>query len=316
MEVQLLRAPSGDVIFLEGNAEFVDALVRLLQAPLGSVLQSCSGGGKSKQVNHPFFHLTASIPRLRDAVFTAEKEDVIPPALDLAKVLGGQVQSKVDAKPFAHKAADCLYCLKTSGKVPAQKHVQCKSCRGSTFPHFQSVVEASFCAKCMSTGCSKQRMVSNRVCTQCGALNARTCCSCQWCDACSLILLGYEVPGMPSQANADPTGSFKDVAKFMVTNSLEVFEASPVKMIELVSQVVDSFKGLKTCSVQVTPDHLKEIAVRGFLGSEKVLTDTFGNCEVQSEHELGSDAGTDGSFELTWERTEEDEKGKQGKNRR
>eukprot|EP00419_Tripos_fusus_P090619 CAMPEP_0172841664 /NCGR_PEP_ID=MMETSP1075-20121228/30145_1 /TAXON_ID=2916 /ORGANISM="Ceratium fusus, Strain PA161109" /LENGTH=300 /DNA_ID=CAMNT_0013685669 /DNA_START=40 /DNA_END=939 /DNA_ORIENTATION=+ len=298
MEVQLLRAPSGEVIFLESNAEFVDALVWLLQAPLGSVLQSCSGDGVSKKVTHPFFHLTASIPRIRDAVFTAKKKDVIPQALDLAKVLSGQTHSKVDAKPPATHA-DCLYCLKVNAaKRPKQKHVQCPHCC-VVVTTFQQVVQWAYCAKCVSQGQGSYYMVNNQVCTQCGVSNARTCNSCQWCDACSLTLSGFELPGMPppQAAKACPTGSFKDTAKFMVTNSLEVFEASPVKMIELVSQVVDGFKGLKTCTAQVTPDHLKEIALRGLLGSEKVLTDTFGNCEVQCEHELGSNAGTDGSFD-------------------
>eukprot|EP00971_Amphidinium_carterae_P282271 5603590-Amphidinium_carterae.1 len=76
----------------------------------------------------------------------------------------------------------------------------------------------------------------------------------------------------------------------MITDQLEVFEASPTKMLELLAEHVEGFKGLKTCIVQVTSEHLKQILLRGLLGSKKVLTETFSNTCIQQEWELGSAA--------------------------
>merc|ERR1711972_1185914 len=78
----------------------------------------------------------------------------------------------------------------------------------------------------------------------------------------------------------------------------EVCEASPVKMVELLAGVVASFKGIKTCTVPVNPEHIKQLVLRSLMGSTAVLTETFTQSEDEAELEIGSVAGTDCSFEL------------------
>eukprot|EP00930_Biecheleria_cincta_P023170 TRINITY_DN16781_c0_g1_i2.p1 TRINITY_DN16781_c0_g1~~TRINITY_DN16781_c0_g1_i2.p1 ORF type:complete len:113 (+),score=26.53 TRINITY_DN16781_c0_g1_i2:150-488(+) len=87
----------------------------------------------------------------------------------------------------------------------------------------------------------------------------------------------------------------------MITNGLQIFEASPVKAIGLMSQMVDGFKGIRTCTLKITNQHMKELLLRSLLGSERVLTETFPPCETNLEYELGSDAGTDGSFDIMFD---------------
>lgn len=155
-------------------------------------------------------------------------------------------------------------------------------------------------------------MCPGRTCTSCSSAAARACSFCSSCDVCTIRDLGYTVTGMPAETPYTPC-TFKETAKFMVTNTLEVFEASPVKMVELMSGTVDSFKGIKTCSMKVTPDLIKQLVLRSLLGSAQVLTETF-QSGGEVEHDIGSDLGTEGSFELTFDATEAESKpsGKKG----
>ena len=69
----------------------------------------------------------------------------------------------------------------------------------------------------------------------------------------------------------------KDNCKFMVTDSLKVFEASMVKAMELIKNKANGFGEVKTSSATVTEECVKKLILRSMLGSKTVLTDLFGD---------------------------------------
>lgn len=332
MEVQLLRAPSGAVIFLEANSDFVDMLIGLLKAPLGALMQSCVDSDTESKAELPFLSMTKSIPQLRDAVFSAPKSEVTPKPVTWDDVL-----TKQHIEEMKVRSDKCLYCLKSgaqrqlqqgrfcnhcalvSGPHDLQASSTCRNCRqvlnprpNGTCPQCNQAMcivvvnqahlnAAAHCARCVA----KSQMANGRTCSNCKSGNVRTCNSCSWCDACSVQELGFEVEGLTTtktNSTQAPAAFLKDTAKFMITNKLEVFEVSPVKMIELMAGQCDGFKGLKTSTVTVTKEHVKELVFHAFCGSSEVLTATFPakGAEVEAQVEIGSDAGTDGSFEMSF----------------
>lgn len=296
MEVQLLRDPSGDVLFLEANAEFVDVLVKVFQAPFGSVLSACMSEGKQKcgvdNPKHALLNLALSVPRLRDAVFSGKKEDAIPSKISFGDLVPVDPTKRKPGTPPRH----CLPCLKINGRVTAFTPGQCRHCNFTGLPHFSNVLQWAFCCKCVSQNGGIFQLAPNRTCSVCKTGQVRTCTHCDLCDACSLAELGYQIEGVPERV---AQSAFKESAKFMVTNTLEVFEASPVKMVELMAGTVDSFKGMRTCTVLVTEDHIKQLLLRSLLGSTQVLSETFAHCDEKKDHEVASSLGSEGSFDLT-----------------
>eukprot|EP00928_Gymnodinium_smaydae_P051193 TRINITY_DN34713_c0_g1_i1.p1 TRINITY_DN34713_c0_g1~~TRINITY_DN34713_c0_g1_i1.p1 ORF type:complete len:357 (+),score=49.37 TRINITY_DN34713_c0_g1_i1:59-1072(+) len=327
MEVQLLRTSSGEVVFLEAPAEFVDLLVKLLHAPLGAVLQSCADE-VAPGTEHPLLCLSGAIPQLKDTLCIKKKNELLPDTLNIEKLLKLPM-NKATKDPPTH----CLCCLKMHGQVrkvtpnspcgfcnyisPIEskktaepkcpkcavprdltKGVFCPSCgyQSPSIVTLKLLQDWDHCAKCAASGNGKHEMVRGHPCAQCQEPNCRTCNNCTWCDACSVLDLGYAFEEATSK-----TRYLKDFGKYMVTNTLEVFEASPVKMLELISRFSDNFKGLKTSTVRVNPDQVKKLVLYSLLGSTTVLTESFKDCEVSNENELGSDAGTDGSFELAFD---------------
>lgn len=350
MEVQLLRAPNGDVIFLEANRDFIDVLMKLLNAPLGSVLQSCSGKMNTK-ANHALLNLAESMPRLRDPMFNSDKSVVIPRPLELAKMIDDACQAEPKQNPVPN-VKSCLWCLKngrmldhepgmacdfcsyvTLTKSPETQHVTCRRCSSShvisnsdnisdvvcpkcenqiVIYTYTSLKEASsfsknYCASCVSSKSKLCTMVTGHCCIKCNSQKFVTCQSCHLCDICSVENLGFLVPGIPNCADLDRhcRSAFHPAVKFLLSNSLEVFESSSVKAIELMSSRVSNFDGIQTCNIQVTSQHIQQLVLRSLLGSQQVLTEVFqpdDSCETEQTEE-GSEAGsgTTGSFELTFD---------------
>ncbi|CAE8681636.1 unnamed protein product, partial [Polarella glacialis] len=315
----------------------VEVLTKLLQAPLGAVLQCCSSEAGLGQAKHPLLCLATSIPQLRDAVFSCPKASILPDSVHLGQLLSALQPPMLPLQNGSAGAPpkECLSCLKAHGQkrqvAPNAACSYCSSlylhpklaaycqhcgqmqaptskgcCSNCEYPMpnlltAAAVLQGQFCAKCMSKNNTQRRMGPSRTCGNCRSqrTNIPVCTFCNWCDVCSLDHLGYIVEGLTAPAATAQT-AFKDTAKFMVTNSLEVFEASPVKMVELMTAMVDGFKGIRTCTIQVTPEKMKQLVLNSLLGSCKVLTDTFpvGEADLVVD-ELGSDAGTQGSFEYT-----------------
>lgn len=298
MQVQLLRAPSGDVVCLETTSEFVDVLISVLRAPMGSVLKACGGGGSSDdEAQHPLLSLASSLPCLRDAVFETEKAQVLPGKMSFVDVANGVITLE---PPKLQSAAHlCVVCLKNKAKKITYTMGTCSSCQCST-AHWCSgyILAWQYCAKCAASGASNTMAVGT--CTRCSSQSVRSCTRCGWCDVCAINELGFCVADMPSKLPTHHTEkkAIKDSAKFMVTNKLEVFEASPVKMVELMPGRVDSLSGIKTCTVTVKPAHIKNLVLRSLLGSEAVLTEAFPLGDGATDFEVGSNTGTNGSVLL------------------
>merc|ERR1719160_1590997 len=104
---------------------------------------------------------------------------------------------------------------------------------------------------------------------------------------------------MPKPAHSDERigNAFHSTTKFIVSNSMEVFELSSEKAIELMSSRVKTLDSIKTRTVRVTPFHIQQLVLRSLLGSQQVLTETFVG-EASCEQEEGSEADF---FELTFD---------------
>ena len=75
-----------------------------------------------------------------------------------------------------------------------------------------------------------------------------------------------------SHANKD---LLKETVKFMVTDSLEVFEASTVKAMELMKAEVRDFQDISTTTVTLTETVVKKLILHSMMGGKHVLTDLF-----------------------------------------
>lgn len=83
------------------------------------------------------------------------------------------------------------------------------------------------------------------------------------------------------------------MAKFLITNSLEVCESSSLKAIQLLQQQEGNLMGLQVEALTVTPDHLRRMLSRSFLGHQDILQHTFG-----TEEGIASE-GSEHSFVMT-----------------
>ena len=97
----------------------------------------------------------------------------------------------------------------------------------------------------------------------------------------------------PSSASTDST-LLKDNCKFMVNDSLAVFESSMVKAMELIKGKADGFRDIKTSSAVVTEDTVKQLIFRSLMGSTTVLSDLF----AASSTTASESGESNGSFEL------------------
>lgn len=75
-----------------------------------------------------------------------------------------------------------------------------------------------------------------------------------------------------SHANKD---LLKETVKFMVTDSLEVFEASTVKAMELMKAEVRDFQDIITTTMTLTETLVKKLILHSMMGGKHVLTDLF-----------------------------------------
>lgn len=194
IEVKLLRAPSGKVIFMESGPEFVELMFGIMNAPLSSLLPS----NRSTGVN-PFMGLKESLCSLGGSSFVAGK--------DGAKFMPEQSSMK-ELMNFAKKAG--------------------------------------------ATQASAER--------------------CSYCRSSCYDIVPYR------GAHVHPTNKpsiLKDNCKFMVTDSLQVFESSMVIGLELMKDHVDGFHSIKTSIQSLTEKQLKKLLFYGMLGSPTVLTDMF-----------------------------------------
>lgn len=86
----------------------------------------------------------------------------------------------------------------------------------------------------------------------------------------------------------------KDNCKFMVTDSLEVFESSTIMAMELMKEHVDDFRRIKTSTEFVDQEIARKLVLCSMLGSKTVLTEIF---PIADAHETESSIVSDGSFE-------------------
>ena len=121
------------------------------------------------------------------------------------------------------------------------------------------------------------------------------------CTSCNYVFnphgnLGYEqqCPHCRCPKASTSKSILKDNCKFMINDSLMVFESSMVKAMELIKGKADGFHDIKTSSATVTEDTVKKLIFRSLLGSKTVLTDLFPDCSA-AKSESGESAG---SFEL------------------
>eukprot|EP00438_Fugacium_kawagutii_P025843 Skav200521 [mRNA] locus=scaffold450:590342:591016:- [translate_table: standard] len=203
IEVKVLRAPSGKVIFLESGPEFVELMFGIMNAPLSSLLPTHTSDGDL----NPFVDLKESLCSLGGSSFVAGKDG------------------------------------------------------GKFIPKESSMKELMKCAKKASA-------------TQASAESS---------------IVPYR--GAPVQPTNNPS-ILKENCKFMVTNSLQVFESSMVTGLELMKDHVGDFHSIKTSTESLTGQKLRNLLLYGMLGSETVLTDIFPD-ESMVESDTGS-GGVDG----------------------
>ena len=104
-----------------------------------------------------------------------------------------------------------------------------------------------------------------------------------WCQGILAGCQGDALPKIPSigQIYNGHSGShaskdlLKETVKFMVTDSLEVFEASTVKAMELMKAEVRDFKDISTTTVTLTETVVKKLILHSMMGGKHVLTDLF-----------------------------------------
>lgn len=126
-------------------------------------------------------------------------------------------------------------------------------------------------------------------CSNCGQTripNGNFCTSCGYA--------GYLQQTQPQEPN------LKDNCKFMVTDSLDVFESSTIMAIELMKEHVEDFRNIKTSTETVTEKCVKKLILCSILGCQDVLTQIFPDAdgqETKETQETESSIGSIGSFE-------------------
>eukprot|EP00927_Polykrikos_kofoidii_P078117 TRINITY_DN74987_c0_g1_i1.p1 TRINITY_DN74987_c0_g1~~TRINITY_DN74987_c0_g1_i1.p1 ORF type:complete len:371 (-),score=47.04 TRINITY_DN74987_c0_g1_i1:16-1071(-) len=86
-------------------------------------------------------------------------------------------------------------------------------------------------------------------------------------------------------AEGTSTTGFNPVAKFLITNGLEISESSSLKMLHMLQKLNIDTTDLEIVSVTVTPEHLKRMLVRAFTGEKDVLQFAFGESEQRAAPE-------------------------------
>ena len=147
MEASLLRAPSGDIIFLESTADFVDLLIRLLHEPIGSVLRWVKPDIALSQMQD-------SVLKLRDHVFV-QKSDF------MADVAKGNLFDGINFKTvFIALPTDYdVYYKKTGNHGPGSGHTPGQS--GYAMPGF-----GGKCGSCNSVLSTSPNGTNLRMCPQ------------------------------------------------------------------------------------------------------------------------------------------------------
>jgi len=154
----------------------------------------------------------------------------------------------------------------------------CSNCGSQRVCTFGQVLSWPHCARCVADGRITSQMCGNGRCNKCGERGLPVCLQCGYCDACSVEGLGYSPPGAPNAPSItnstgrlchDPRGPF------LLTNALEILKASPATIAGLSLSANCPVEFSCREPVSITPDMLREMVLRGLLGSPEVLTHTF-----------------------------------------
>eukprot|EP00440_Ansanella_granifera_P014605 gb/GFBE01015874.1/.p1 GENE.gb/GFBE01015874.1/~~gb/GFBE01015874.1/.p1 ORF type:complete len:344 (+),score=78.65 gb/GFBE01015874.1/:1-1032(+) len=103
--------------------------------------------------------------------------------------------------------------------------------------------------------------------------NQPIACGVQYCP----VVLARQALEMKVTFKSEPSAkAFNAIAKFLVTNELEISESSSLNTLQLLQQQNVDMSGLEIVSVLVTPQHLKRMVARAFMGEKDVLQYAFG----------------------------------------
>ncbi|EDQ88455.1 uncharacterized protein MONBRDRAFT_37407 [Monosiga brevicollis MX1] len=247
--VELLRnAKTGNIVYMETTQAFVEALGAVMHEPVGAVAQRFDGLelGITRVATHLF--------ALRDDLWHGKKKNMIP--------------SSIEWKADDEELSPCELC-RLRAKFPrgwldhgyASKDVhakgeRCKLCNNSC-TYGQTNSDASMCMEhCFNCRKSRSARLGSELQAQ-GLDRVLATCS--------------RTPSRPQ---------FVRTVKFIVTDSLQVFENSSIKALQLLGAAKADLSQLETISVQVDRDRFAQLLSYMLLNDTHALTKTFHDCNA------------------------------------
>eukprot|EP00747_Dinoflagellata_sp_TGD_P056840 gnl/TRDRNA2_/TRDRNA2_150317_c0_seq1.p1 gnl/TRDRNA2_/TRDRNA2_150317_c0~~gnl/TRDRNA2_/TRDRNA2_150317_c0_seq1.p1 ORF type:complete len:163 (+),score=22.26 gnl/TRDRNA2_/TRDRNA2_150317_c0_seq1:44-490(+) len=104
---------------------------------------------------------------------------------------------------------------------------------------------------------------------------------------CPVILFYQQGLSFEVEIKGDKTSQDKaivhPVAKFLISNNLEVCESSSLRAIQVMQKHRVEMTGIEVVSVTILPEHLQKILACAFMGGTDVLQYTFGDSSSTPE---------------------------------
>lgn len=290
----VLRADSGDAVLLSVDGETLQALFQVLQEPLAGMAGSFMGTDAAAP--HALFNLVSSAevlpevfaPGIRDAMneWKAPQDgdagSRVPYCMRCLKEFGQRrtvvpgsacgfcncVQSPFGTNELYCPCCGCDATLDLGGACS-----QCSSQRACTLAQIESW---PFCASCTASG-RQGYMHNSKPCMRCH-FNSRgkpTCNTCGCCDVCSVRTLHACLEALAGRSRVAASQQQTGAKPYLITNSLEVFEASKAKEAELVASCGIDGQRVSREQVTLSSVQLREMLFSAFIGSTCVVTRTF-----------------------------------------
>lgn len=251
-EVQLVRKGDSTVVYMECDHDLVAHLSAALHLPVGAIAREMSEVGPDLGI----VKFGGSIANLRDAVWHGNKASMLPgncpPSTTTVKVQRLQTPA----------VPDCLCGTGVFNPVQHQHWSNCRLC--------QKVDQAQYGGGGYP-GYHTQEMV--QVCSKCGS-----------CDECTTKIYQGARKGVKlvddrsALARVEKSTSlpkFEKTVKFLVDNSLCVFENSSVKALQLLSASQVNIADIQTEARQVTTSEARLLLAHLMFNSSTILSDVF-----------------------------------------
>ena len=243
---ELLCDGRGNVVYMEANNDFVEALSQAMHMSLGGLALSL----QRYQADIGPVYVMNGLQGLRDELWDGDKGDMLPKKASMAR-----------QERQAEVKTSCQLCQQLQADAGFAAYML------QTYPTANYAHHVSYC--CLG----HSGRVKSADCLP--AYQARR--HCQLCNQqVQAFLQAYRQSGMQVARVADvpkgATPAIKSTVKFIVTNRLQVFENSSIRAIQLLGQAGVALDRIQTKTVTISQDRFKMMLGCMLLNSDSILT--------------------------------------------